>query len=268
MKAIKIAVIDDEINPLKTFVETVIDKAGIQCSYFMKNPNELLSSAEREQYDAVFLDINMPIINGVDLAERLINLLPDVKIVFISGYTQNEQVIRERIGKNLIGFCYKPYSGERVEEFLANIKKAQNPKQTIYAKTFGSFDIYINDEKIEFDSQKSKEFLAYLVNRQGATVLMGEMITALWPDKSIDKAKLLYRNAKCRLDMLLRKLKLTCLVKFGRAKAAINVSCMSCDMWDYINDINNASYTGEYMINYNWSVGTQHYLDNIALQRK
>ena len=52
-------------------------------------------------------------------------------------------------------------------------------------------------------------------------------------------------------------------------KCSVSIkTCHSCDMWDYINDINNASYTGEYMINYNWSVGTQHYLDNIALQRK
>ena len=42
MKEIKIAVIDDELNPLKIFLENVVDRADVQCRYFMNDPGPLI----------------------------------------------------------------------------------------------------------------------------------------------------------------------------------------------------------------------------------
>lgn len=267
MRTIKIAVIDDEINPLKSFVENIIDKSDVQCSYFMRDPQALLDSVVKDGYDAVFLDINMPIMNGVDLACRIVGRAPDVCIVFISGYAQNETEIGKRVGKNLIGFCYKPYSAERIEDFVGRIKQVRGIGREVYARTFGSFDLFVDGEKVEFDSQKSKEFLAYLVDRRGATVLMSETVTALWPLRPLDKAKMLYRNAKSRLDITLRGVGLQNLVRFGRAQASVNTDLMECDMWRYTDDESDMSYSGEYLISYDWSVNTQHRLDMIAMRR-
>lgn len=267
MRTIKIAVIDDEINPLKSFVENIIDKPDVQCSYFMRDPKALLESVAKDGYDAVFLDINMPAVNGVDLACRILEKAPDVCIAFISGYAQDEEKIGRRVGENLIGFCYKPYSAERIDEFVARIKQMRGIKCAVYARTFGNFDLFVDGEKVEFESQKSKEFLAYLVDRRGATVPMSEMVTALWPSRPLDKAKMLYRNAKSRLDITLRNAGMQNLVRFGRAQASVNPDLMECDMWRYIDDDSDMSYNGEYMISYNWSVNTQHRLDMIAMRR-
>ena len=71
MKEIRIAVIDDELNPLKVFLENVVDRPDVQCRYFMNDPGALMRYVEEGSVDAVFLDINMPVMNGEDLAERI-----------------------------------------------------------------------------------------------------------------------------------------------------------------------------------------------------
>ena len=82
--------------------------------------------------------------------------------------------------------------------------RAGAPGGGAYVRTFGAFCLFVNGEEVKFRLRKCKEFLAYLVDKRGAAVPMSEMIAALWPGHPEDKAKLLYRNAKCRLCMLLR----------------------------------------------------------------
>lgn len=266
MGAVSIIVIDDEIRSLQVFVGNVLD-ADIQCVYF-SDCDKFLNYAREHKPDCAFLDINMPGKNGVDLAEEVTEASPDTKIVFISGYAQNEREISERIGANLLGFCYKPYSRDKIEWYITKIHESKQSRRVVTAKTFGAFDLAVNGENQEFPSQKSKEFLALLVARRGATVEMGETIAALWPDKETDKAKMLYRNAKCRLELFLRERGLGALVAFGRGRASVNCSALECDMWRYLDDERDESYKGEFLINYDWSLTTQLWLDEVADRRK
>ena len=262
---VNIIVIDDEIRSLQAFVGNVLD-ADIQCVYF-SDGDKFLAYAREYKPDCAFLDINMPGKNGVELAEAVTEVSPETKIVFISGYAQNEKEIARRIGANLLGFCYKPYSRDKIEWFIAKINESKASRRVIEARTFGAFDLAVNGDNQEFPSQKSKEFLALLIARRGATVEMGETIAALWPDKEADKAKMLYRNAKCRLELFLRERGLGALVVFGRGRASVNCSALECDMWRYLDDEKDDGYKGEFLINYEWSFPMQLWLDDIAARR-
>ena len=48
-------------------------------------PSNLLHSCATKEYDAFFLDIDMPEKNGIDLAAEIKNLFPEAPIIFISG---------------------------------------------------------------------------------------------------------------------------------------------------------------------------------------
>ena len=138
---VNIIVIDDEIRSLQAFVGNVMD-ADIQCVYF-SDGDKFLNHAREYKPDCAFLDINMPGKNGVELAEAVTEVSPDTKIVFISGYTQNEKEISRRIGANLLGFCYKPYSRDKIEWFISKIHESKASRRVIEAKTFGAFDLIL-----------------------------------------------------------------------------------------------------------------------------
>ena len=66
----KIIVVDDETDALSNFLSHVLD-SDIEYKMFRDDPLSALEYVRTNNVDAAFLDINMPKINGVELAERL-----------------------------------------------------------------------------------------------------------------------------------------------------------------------------------------------------
>lgn len=250
----KIIVIDDEFAALNTFLYYVIDKYDLEIKMFMKNPLDSLDYVLKNQVNAAFLDINMPDIDGVALAKELIKINPKMLIVFISGYAFNKEKIKATIGDNLLGFCDKPYQAEVLEKYMLQIKN-QDEQEQVYIQTFGSFTIFKNNHPISFKSKKSEELLALLIDRNGASISMGEVICNLWPDYNLEKSKILYRDAVWKLRKTLKENNLEKLVEFQRAMLYVN-KIYPCDYWEFLGG-NYKQYNGEYLTSYTWSINTQ-----------
>lgn len=262
----KIIVVDDEMNALTDFLANVVD-IEIEYSMFKNEPLAAVEYVKKNNVSAAFLDINMPKINGVDLAELLIKQNDKIKIVFISGYAQDESDIKRRLDKNLVGFCYKPYNPDRLLGYIKEIYDAEEgANKNVFIRTFGAFDVFIKSVPIKFTSNKSKELLALLVNKNGSYLYLGEAIACLWPNKNVEQGKILYRDAVWRLRFALKDASLSDLVIFGRGQSVINKDFADCDYWDSLVSHDFSAYGGVYMPNYDWSIETQNMLDILQLK--
>lgn len=91
VKMIKIAVCDDDIhftsNTLKPLISKAIKDADIQANVtYFDNGNELLREFEGNRlFDIVILDIDMPSINGKELAKKLRDIDSEFCLAFISA---------------------------------------------------------------------------------------------------------------------------------------------------------------------------------------
>lgn len=261
-----IIVVDDEFASLNTFLSNIVDIYDLKYSMFMNNPTASVDYVKHNKTDAAFLDIYMPEIDGVALAQELIEIAPNISIVFISGYTQDEDSIRRRLGKNLLGFCYKPYSHDALLRYINDIAAKINNTRRIDIKTFAGFDLLLENKPIKFSSAKSKELLALLVEKRGATVTMSDALSKLWADKKVEFSKRLYRDAVYRLRMVLNENNLGDLVDFGRAHLNLITDKIKCDSWDYIDGVNN-DYLGQYMPSYDWAEDMRRQFDEIMRKR-
>lgn len=256
----KIIAVDDEMESLSNFLVKIINDKRIEYKFFLDNPLDSIEFTRTNIVDAAFLDIKMPTINGVDLAEKLIKINQKIKIVFITGFTYDEKEIKERLQDNLLGFCYKPFDSEKLNYFINKI--ASDGKREIYIKAFGPFDVFLNGKPIDFKSSKAKELLALLVAYNGSTLTMNEAICNIWPDKDVDLAKKLYRDAVWRLRKALKENDLGDLIDFGKAKTFIRKENIKCDYWDYLNGSNMTISGIDFMNNYDWSTQFLASLDN------
>jgi len=59
--------------------------------------------------DLLVTDVVMPSMSGPELAQRLLQRQPDLRVLFISGYTSDELVNRVAFG-SAFGFLQKPFS--------------------------------------------------------------------------------------------------------------------------------------------------------------
>lgn len=117
----QVVIIDDEKNSIK-YLESILDKqedftvvASFSDSregfaYLLKHPCEVL-----------FLDIDMPNINGIYIAEQISSLYPSIKICFVTAY--NAYAV-QAFELNAIDYLLKPYTEERMNQCLNKLRNS------------------------------------------------------------------------------------------------------------------------------------------------
>jgi two-component system cell cycle sensor histidine kinase/response regulator CckA len=83
-----ILVVDDE-ETMRRFLETVLAAEGYRV---MAAPNGEVALSVSEGYPGnihlLITDVMMPVMNGKELADRLCTLRPEIKVLFISGFSR------------------------------------------------------------------------------------------------------------------------------------------------------------------------------------
>ncbi|MCK4715380.1 MAG: response regulator [Candidatus Marinimicrobia bacterium] len=81
---LKIMVIDDNPEILDCF-KSIFDKSGAHL-FLSKNPVTAIEEFKRTPYNIAFIDLYMPVINGLETMERLKEINPDLVAIIISGF--------------------------------------------------------------------------------------------------------------------------------------------------------------------------------------
>jgi len=110
------------------------------------NGKDLLAAAQEDMPDVVITDISMPILNGIALTNSLRELCPDIKIIFLSNYSDFEYV-QKAIHLHITDYLLKPFDPvqltsvmknvvhELCDERLQRFKKAQHLRQAEFFRT-------------------------------------------------------------------------------------------------------------------------------------
>jgi DNA-binding NtrC family response regulator len=72
---------------------------------------------ENNEFSVVFLDCNMPGLNGLDTLERMLEHDPHVKVIMITG-ERNEELRRKALDRGAFAFLFKPFHGVNVDREL------------------------------------------------------------------------------------------------------------------------------------------------------
>ena len=245
----RVIVVDDELHALHDFLSAVIGEEKIEYRFFRDDVKTILHYATENEIDGAFLDINMVEVNGFELAKKLLAVRPNLKIAFITGLMIEEKDIPSALVPSTVSLIHKPYRREDLTEALAKFGNAQ---PLIHAKLLGKFDCFYSGKLMLFSSSKSKELFALLLANNGRSITMDSAISALYPEKDLDKAKILYRDAVWRLRKTLEEVHCEC-VSFQRALLLLNKSMVVCDYYDLLSG-KDVYYGGAFLPEYEWSL--------------
>jgi CheY-like chemotaxis protein len=104
-----ILVVDDEPDLLKLLKEILQDDGYSVISANGPAEGLLFVKSCKEKIDLLLTDVMMPEMDGFELSEHVKKIVPDIKVMFISGYTA--EIIGKQ--KNLVeglNFIRKPFS--------------------------------------------------------------------------------------------------------------------------------------------------------------
>jgi CheY-like chemotaxis protein len=79
---------------------------------------EALEMFEEERPDVVLLDINLPGIQGHEVAERMFEIAPDSRIVIITGATEDDERVRDTIRKGAFEIITKPIRQDDIQSLM------------------------------------------------------------------------------------------------------------------------------------------------------
>lgn len=247
-----ILAVDDEKLALASIVEQLRQLLPEAQVLGFRKPTEALAAVQEQPCEIAFLDIEMKEMDGITLAKRIKRLYPQTNIIFTTGYSEYSG---EAFSLHASGYLMKPIFPEMIREELDNLRhpvKMESSKK-LQASTFGNFEVYANGEPMTFHYSKTKELLAYLIDREGAVCTNKELMSVLWES---DEPHLSYIQ-KIRKDLQIALEEAGCgdvfVNKWGGC--GINPDQIDCDYYDWIAGKPYAinAYRGEYMAQYSWA---------------
>ncbi|MEG0688839.1 MAG: hypothetical protein RR466_09130 [Hungatella sp.] len=151
----------------------------------------------------------------------------------------------------------KPATKEKIEHELENLRHPVSmlTKHKVWIQCFGNFEIFADGEPVKFTYSKTKELLAFLVDRKGAYCSNGEIIGALWEDEEDGgKRKSYLRDLKADLLSVFTEFGAQDTIRKQRGEMAFSFDKIACDYYNWLQGdiaaIN--AYHGEYMSQYSW----------------
>ena len=169
------------------------------------------------------------------------------------------------------GYIMKPIEKEKL---VAEIDHALSSKVIskyphIFAKTFGEFEFLIDGKPMRFSRSKSKELLAFLIDKQGAGVKRAVAFAALYEDELYD------RKMQKSFNVIVHSLKTTLtengigeIFEMNSGELRINPALIDCDLYRLLQgDVQTINtYRGEYMVSYYWASLTEAVIEKNKLK--
>lgn len=205
--------------------------------------------------DIAFLDIELPGMTGITLAKRLKEYLPLLNIVFVTGHGEYAVEAYDAFPS---GFLLKPFTAEKLRRQLENLRSPL-PEHGghIRVQTFGRFDLFVDGKPVHFSRSKSREALAYLVDREGGHADIRQLEVCLLEDGSAD-ARGYMRQIMTSLRRDLKEAGADGILRKDFSGYCVDTSRFSCDLYEYEQGLPGAinRFHQDYLPEYSWGEAT------------
>ena len=251
-----IFVIDDEERIIKSATRHFTKlEPDARLETFM-NPMDALNAIKKDGIipDIVFCDIEMPEISGIKLAAKLKSLVPDLRIVFVTAYSEYAV---DAFKVEAQGYIMKPVSLKDLRKELDRVPTVYRPQPgKLDVRCFGHFEVFFDGKPLAFQRRQSKELLAFLVDRQGKLCTSEDIGAALWEDElDMTVVGQRIRNLISDLRNTLGEVKMEDAIIRDHRQVAINKEMIDCDYYRMLEGDMAAinTFKGEYMVDYSWA---------------
>lgn len=117
----KIMLVDD-IDISNFILKKLISKQPVKSEVFdFTDPVKAYHSIKLVEPNLIFLDLNMPVMNGWDFLEKMLKESLHYRVIILTSSTSILDKQRSKNYPNVVDFCEKPLSRERLSQCLATL---------------------------------------------------------------------------------------------------------------------------------------------------
>lgn len=194
----KVVCIDDEpliLEHLSSKLQQVEDVEVVSTHVCpMEGQNYIL----KNDVDTVFLDINLPEVNGVDLAHQIVQKKPDIMVVFL---TAHEEYAVKAYALEAVDYIVKPIQLERLQIAVNRARKksqalklwSTNKGKKLYIKVANHLAFSTDGQHfspLQWRTAKAEELFLLLLHHRGALVDKYTIKSTVWEDFDVNDSLL------------------------------------------------------------------------------
>ena len=244
--------VDDEKMQRENFRLTVCNLKEMESLKLFESSLEVLEWAREHTVDVAFLDIEMPHMSGLELAEKLKQLNPAIHIIFVTAY---DQYAVKAFKIRASGYLLKPYTRADIEAELEHVlsEKGVILEKKVCITTMPDFLVTVNGKNIFHGHSKPEELLAFLVDRGKAGVTKGDALTCLGEGKI--QSDNTYWSWMFRLKSILEDAGVPDLIETKGNAKYLKMDLVDCDLYRMRKGDRQTigKYTGHYLRRYSWA---------------
>ncbi len=120
MKKIRIAVAEDNENLARSLRENLSQFSELELLFIAPNGKELLQKLSQEMPDIVLMDINMPVMDGIEATKKVKHHFPDLKIIMLTVFDEEDKIFQSVLA-GATGYMLKD---EKPSKLVAAIEEA------------------------------------------------------------------------------------------------------------------------------------------------
>lgn len=233
---LKVIIVDDEPASLEYLKMLINANASLTCIGAFTQAMEAYEFLKSHNPDVIFLDIEMPVLTGTDLAYQIKLANPAIQIVFITAFSQYAV---DAFKINALHYLLKPIAEEDLEEVvsrLLGIKELptqQNIKWRI--EIMGGFKVYnaLSKSELYWPTKKAEELFAYFIYQRHEIIEKSKLWDLLWPELDERRAQHNLHNTIYRIKELFKKKMLEPHIEYKNNGYQFFVDDFECDAFEF-----------------------------------
>lgn len=208
---LRVLVVDDEPMAIRRFVGLLEKTELTQVLAAHTDPEKALADPEVRQADLAFIDIEMPGMTGLILAEKLQQVNPTLDVVMV---TAHDQYALEAFQSHAVGYLLKPVELSALVKQIRHLAEKRVPsasrkqEERFFVRSFGGFQCHTEENSrnyFKWRTTKARELMAFLHYHQGKPVSRDTIVDQLWPEMELDRAVKNFHATGYYLRELLKK---------------------------------------------------------------
>lgn len=250
---IRAIVMDDEPLALINMEKKLKEFNSIEVVRSFTTVKDLLAVGPTLDFQVAFLDIEMPGMNGLEIAQLLKEWDKNIYIVFVTAY---RDYAVQAFEIHSLDYLLKPISKARLEttinriQELLHLENKPNPievrnKPALTIQCFGGFVVLHNDKAVHWRTLKTKELFAFLLSNLNSHVPRDTIIEALWADTECKKARVQLHTTVSYLRTTLSTLGYSEVIQYANGCYILQLEDFQCDAHDLEHILNGKTETGK-----------------------
>lgn len=234
-------IIDDELHALERVKELIIETDELNLVSAYIDYTDFLTEIKENKinFDLIFLDIEMPGSNGLELAQRILEINKRIDIVFVTAYSSYAV---EAFELNAIDYLLKPITQDRFQKTISRLfskKKishsSDNTDFKLEISTLGEFKLFQQGEEINLNwrTEKSKELFLYLLHHKGEFVRSSKIMETLWPNRDPKKTATLLYSTVYSIRKMINHLGTKDIILSKRGYYKLNLEEIKWDLYEF-----------------------------------